>query len=84
MVNRISIYDALRVAEIQRHDGTFLCFRLLQEGGYQDSETSLAFPFLRTDNLTPFLGLRDETTHVHEFVELIRERRLGKEQWDLN
>lgn len=84
MVNRISIYDVQRVTEIRRHDGKSLCVCLLQEGGYQDAETSLAFPFLRTDNLTLFLNLCDETTRVHEFAESIRKRRLGKEQWDLN
>ena len=84
MVNRKSIYDALPVAEIWRHDGKSLCVCLLQEGGYKDAETSLSFSFLRTDNLTLFLNLCDETTRVHEFAESIRKRRLGKEQWDLN
>jgi len=34
MVNRKSIYDALPVAEIWRHDGKSLCVCLLQAGGY--------------------------------------------------
>ncbi len=78
LVNRVSIYAALRVPEIWRFDGTTLQFCALQEDrSYRSSENSLAFPFLKPGHLTPFLHLdadKDETTRIREFVSWLRDQ----------
>jgi Uma2 family endonuclease len=78
LVKRVGIYAALRVPEIWRFNGTTLQFSALQEdGSYQSSEYSLAFPFLKPEHLTPFLQIdakKDETTRLREFVSWLRDQ----------
>jgi len=79
LANRIEIYSAIKVPEIWRFDGNVLRFCVLREDGqYVDQQTSLSFPSLLPENLTPFLNFkdaRDETTRLHEFVEWFRKTR---------
>lgn len=78
LVNRMSIFAAMRVPEIWRFNGRMLRFLALQpDGKYQDSEHSLAFDFLKPEHLLPFLSLdeaTDETTRVRQFVQWLRHR----------
>lgn len=78
LVNRLAIFAALRVPEVWRFDGQDLRFVHLQDdGSYAESPTSLSFPFLRPEHLTPYLKLDsdvDETTLVRQFVEWLREQ----------
>ena len=82
LVNRVSIYAALRVPEIWRFDGTTLQFCVLQEdGNYRSHENSLAFPFLKPEHLTPFLQIdvdKDETTRIREFVSWLRHQEFAR------
>lgn len=76
LVSRTSIYAALRVPEIWRFNGEKLRFCTLREdGSYQDSPTSLAFPFLQPQHLEEFLHFdsnKDETTRMREFIDWLR------------
>lgn len=78
LVSRISIYAALKVPEIWRHNGKRLRFCVLQaDGSYQDSDTSRAFPFLKSSDLEPFLVRSesvDETSQLRGFVNWLREQ----------
>ena len=78
LVDRISIFAALKVPEIWRHDGRALRFCVLQEDeSYADSPVSRTFPFLTPEHLSPFLSLEDnvdETTRMRNFVEWFREQ----------
>lgn len=79
LVNRIGIYAALGVAEIWRYDGESLRFCLLEDdGAYHETESSVAFPFLKPAHLTPFLRLDDkvdETSRVRQFVAWLRDQQ---------
>jgi Uma2 family endonuclease len=78
LANRVGIYAAIGVPEIWRYDGKRLRFCLLQpDGEYLDCETSRAFPFLRPNDLMPFLSRDsklDQTTRIRQFVEWFREQ----------
>ncbi len=77
LVGRIGIYAAIGIPEVWRFNGKRLRFCLLNSGGeYEDSESSLAFPFLKTADLLPYLGPlddpMDETSRVRNFVNWLR------------
>ncbi|MCA9159309.1 MAG: Uma2 family endonuclease [Planctomycetales bacterium] len=78
LVNRISIYAAIGVAEIWRFDGNNLQFCQLQpDGSYQDCSSSLSFPFLSPADLLPYLAIgddRDETTRIRQYIQWLREQ----------
>lgn len=61
-LNRFSIYQALEIPEIWRFDGQSLSIHLLQrndsEREYVKSNTSLALPSLKAEDITRFLKLR--------------------------
>jgi Uma2 family endonuclease len=82
LVSRVSIFAALGVPEIWRHDGKRLRFcRLQVDGSYADSETSASFPFLKPEHLAPYLSLSDnvdETTRIRRFVTWLRAQGLTK------
>ena len=80
LVGRIGIYAALGLPEVWRFDGKRLRFCLLSTSGkYEDSESSLAFPFLKSADLMPYLGPLDdpldETSRIKAFVTWLRSQR---------
>lgn len=80
LVGRIGIYAAIGIPEVWRFNGKQLRFCLLSsEGKYEDSESSLAFPFLKTADLMPYLGPiddpMDETSRVKGFVKWLRSQQ---------
>lgn len=84
LVDRVSIYSAMQVPEIWRFDGATLRFCVRQQdGAYRNSESSLAFPFLKPAHLTPYLRIdenEDETTRIRQFVHWLQEtgKNLGR------
>jgi Uma2 family endonuclease len=76
LAKRIQIYAALGVPEVWRFDGQQLRFcRLESDGSYVDESSSLAFPFLRPENLMPLLKLPDdnnETRRIKSYVNWLR------------
>jgi len=76
-LNRLGIYSALRVPEVWRFDGQTLTFHVLgSDGHYAVTPTSLAFPFLKPDELVRFLNLRltqDENEVVQDFRVWVRQ-----------
>lgn len=81
LVNRVGIYAAMQVPEIWRFDGRVLRFCVLgDDGEYEDSPSSKAFPFLKPEDVLPFLILddsTDETTALRRFVEWLRTLSLS-------
>jgi Uma2 family endonuclease len=77
-LNRMTIYAALRVAEVWRFDGEDLEFHILQPNGeYAIEEESRAFPGLRSKDLLPFLKLlekRGANEVIRQFRSWIRRR----------
>ena len=60
-LQRMSIYAALGVPELWRYDGRILRVMIRhQDGGYRESERSLAFPSVPMDQLADFAS-REET-----------------------
>lgn len=56
LIGRLPIYAAFRIPEVWRCDGTRLrVMTLSAEGRYEESPTSLAFPFLPIDEFSKFL-----------------------------
>jgi Uma2 family endonuclease len=55
-IDRLTIYAALGVPEVWRFDGTRVtCYHLTASGNYEERDFSPTFPFLRVDDLTPFV-----------------------------
>ena len=54
-IDKNALYAAMGVPEFWRYDGRILNIYLLQDGEYQESETSLAFPEIAKDLLYQFL-----------------------------
>ncbi len=81
LTNRVGIYAAMGVRELWRFDGEILRFCSLREDGeYQTSESSLAFPFLRPEHLTPYLQFdetTDETTRIRQFVAWFEQQQFS-------
>ncbi|HUG92964.1 MAG TPA: Uma2 family endonuclease [Planctomycetaceae bacterium] len=80
-IDRMSIYAALRVPEVWRHDSESLKFFSLNEGGqYLEIERSIAFPQITPDMLLEFLDhlyLMDETSLIREFRQWVRTELLS-------
>lgn len=78
-VNRLAIYEALRVTEVWRWDGQVLRVYLLgSDGKYQVVERSRAFPFLRAADLIPFLKMAataGEIGMLHAFRDWVRQQQ---------
>lgn len=76
LAGRIHILAAMNVPEVWRYNGRTLRFCVLDEdGGYVDAESSKSFPFLRPENLQPFLALpddEDETSRLRKYVNWLR------------
>jgi Uma2 family endonuclease len=77
-LNRLAIYEALRVPEVWRFDGEVLqVYRLRADGTYELGEQSLAFPFLPLAEVVPFLHqseTMDDTALAEAFLNWIRTR----------
>ncbi len=77
LLSRIGIYGALGVKEVWRYDGRRLRFcHLHVDGTYRDGTASLAFPFLKPEDLEPYLTFdsqRDETTCIRQYVKWLRD-----------
>jgi Uma2 family endonuclease len=75
--DRLPIYWALAIAEIWVwRDGIIRFLVHNQGGGYEESDASLAFPFLRTSHLGEFFSERqmtDEVTFVDQFVQRLHK-----------
>lgn len=80
LVKRVSIFAAIGVNELWRHNGKQLRFCVRQDDGtYEDRDTSLAFPFLKPTDLEPYLRIDDdvdETTRVRRFRDWLREQAI--------
>ena len=76
LAGRIHILAAMKVPEVWRYNGRTLRFCILDEdGGYVDADCSKSFPFLRPENLQPFLALpdnEDETSRLRKYVNWLR------------
>jgi Uma2 family endonuclease len=78
-VSRSSIFAAIGIPEVWRFDGKRLRFCILNAGGnYDDSESSIAFPFLKPTDIMPYLGPPndplDEMSRVKAFVNWARSQ----------
>jgi Uma2 family endonuclease len=77
-IKQLPIYEALRVPEVWRSDGKRVTFHVLQpDGKYVVAERSRAFPFLRAEELVPFLekwGEVDEGKLLREFRAWVRQK----------
>jgi len=76
-IEREPIYAALGVPELWRHNGLKLSFRQLEPrlGVYTQIEYSLAFPFLRAEDLDGFLQLifsEPQTALLRRFRDWVR------------
>jgi len=82
LAKRIEIHAAMRIAEVWRFNGHRLRFCVLSpDRTYIESEHSRSFPFLRTDDLLPYLALpddSDETTRLRSYVNWLRSQRISK------
>lgn len=78
VLDRLAIYAAFGIQEVWRFDGQNLRVYLLQpDGTYQQSESSVAFPFLPIDEFAGFLQLKADTTDTEQlesFVDWIRDQ----------
>jgi len=77
-LDRIGIYGALRVPELWRFNGQTLRFLLYQEDGtYQESKTSAAFPDVSIDEIARLAtqeNVRDESALLDEFLACVESR----------
>lgn len=75
---RLPIYWALAIAEIWVwREGVIRFLLRNQNGAYDESDTSLAFPFLTTSHLGEFFSERqttDEVAFVDQFVQRLHNR----------
>ena len=73
---KFPVYASLGVPEIWHlNEGTIRCLHLSRGGQYVESETSLAFPFLRPMDLNRFLKMLPDKTEdqmIREFAEWVR------------
>jgi Uma2 family endonuclease len=80
-LNRMTIYETLRVPEVWRWDGQTLTVHWLSaRGTYRTSKRSKAFPFLPLDEFASFLTRTDlgETKLIRAFRAWVAEHR---EDW---
>ncbi|HEY6333782.1 MAG TPA: Uma2 family endonuclease [Blastocatellia bacterium] len=78
--NNMGIYAALGVLEIWRYNGRRLTMHLLEQGSYQESEKSLAPPFLTRDvisNTMARLSTAGETAALVAFDEWLQKSQPG-------
>jgi Uma2 family endonuclease len=82
-LDRIGIYGALRVPELWRFDGRTLRVLLLhQDGTYQESKASAAFPEVAIDEIVLFAtrdGVRDENALLDDFSAWVQSPVAGAE-----
>ncbi len=75
-LNRMSIYEALGVAEVWRFDGQFLSIYQLVDGIYQMSDKSGVFPFIKGEDIMRFLQQLEggEMALIKAFRTWVREK----------
>ena len=77
VLDRLSIYGALGVAEVWRYDGTSIrVVRPRRDGSYTEQDHSTIFPFLPISELERFLaraGEQNETSWLRSFHRWVRE-----------
>lgn len=75
-INRMEIYAALGVPEVWRYDGNVLqVYQLESDGGYSETDQSLAFPSIPPAEIARHLTKRnelDETSWIREFRIWVR------------
>ncbi|MGB3694816.1 MAG: Uma2 family endonuclease [Spirulinaceae cyanobacterium] len=71
-INRMEIYLNLGVPEIWRYDGQLLKMYALKDGQYQPCSCSLAFPFLKGEEIERFLTLK-KTTRENALISMFRQ-----------
>ncbi|MGK7880701.1 MAG: Uma2 family endonuclease, partial [Crocosphaera sp.] len=54
-LNRMAIYEGLKVAEVWRFDGQLLRIYQLVNDQYQESDKSAIFPFIKGEDIVRFL-----------------------------
>jgi Uma2 family endonuclease len=77
ILDRISILQALGVAEIWRFDGVTIRVLVLRDGAYHEQQRSPSFPQVPLSKLVDFVHQAeqlDETTLLREFQAWIREQ----------
>ena len=78
-IPRLPVFAKIRVPEIWRHDGEVVRFyRLAVRGKYEETDRSVAFPFITPADVTRFLNRRQETDEnslVRSFVQWARKSR---------
>lgn len=76
-IERLPIYASLGVPELWRHDGTrLLAMKLNEQGTYEKSEYSVAFPQLRVGEMNRFLAMWPGTSDsqiMKAFRKWVRE-----------
>jgi len=74
---RLPVFAKIRVPEIWRHDGEVVRFyKLVGRGKYEETDRSLAFPFITPADVTRFLNQRhdtDEHSVVRAWVKWARK-----------
>lgn len=79
-LDRIGVYQALRVPEVWRFDGELLQVLVLQSGGeYLPTEKSMAFPYFPVQKLVEFLHrarVVGDTASRRELIEWVRREGL--------
>lgn len=77
-LDRMAIYESLRVPEVWVYDGQQLTFHILQpDGTYKTQSVSRAFPNLQADQVARFLALRgelDANSIIRQFRAWLRGR----------
>ncbi|MBP0018425.1 MAG: Uma2 family endonuclease [Cyanobacteria bacterium SBLK] len=79
-IDRMALYITLGIPEVWRYDGNAIAFYRLQNGQYQTCETSVIFPFVRSEDILQFLnrsGTMGENRLIRSFREWVRERSQG-------
>ena len=76
-LDRLSIYAKLKVPEVWRLSGNSLAFLILGEEGDYSEGASVAFPYLKPEDLLRFLALYEQTGEialVRQFRAWVRQR----------
>lgn len=82
-VNKMRIYEELKVPEVWRFKKGKLTVNILTDAGYVESETSLAFGSFPVREIAQFMQLgsdKGENARIREFREWVRSRAGDRQQ----